>query len=154
MTPEQQGRAKTMAVLFGMVALFLVRGGHAATHGGPACTMTGTPGPDTMIGTPKRDVICGLGGNDVVDGNGGNDLIKGGPGADLLGGGNGNDVIYGGPGNDKLQGDHGKDTVYGGAGNDKIFAWDGFADRLDGGAGVDRGWKDPYDHVVRIERLS
>jgi Ca2+-binding RTX toxin-like protein len=153
-TPEQQARAKTMAVLFALAALFMVRGGHAATHSGPACTITGTPGPDNLIGTPRRDVICGLGGNDVVDGNGGNDLIKGGSGADTLGGGNGNDVIYGGPGNDKLQGDRGKDVVYGGAGNDKIFAWDGFADRIDGGAGVDRGWKDMLDHVVRVERLS
>ena len=127
MTPEQHARAKTMAVLFGVAALFLVRGGHAATHVGPACTMTGTPGADNLIGTPRRDVICGLGGNDV---------------------------IYGGPGNDKLQGDRGKDVVYGGAGADKIFAWDGFADRINGGPGVDRGWKDMLDHVVGVERLS
>jgi Ca2+-binding RTX toxin-like protein len=125
-----------MAVLFGVAALFLVRGGHAATHSGPACTITGTPAADNLIGTPKREVICGLGGNDVVDGNGGNDVIKGGTGNDILGGGNGNDVVYGG------------------AGADKIFAWDGFADRIDGGAGVDRGWKDMLDHVVRVERLS
>ena len=47
MTPEQHARVKTMAVLLGVAALFLVHGGHAATHGGPACTMTGTPGPTT-----------------------------------------------------------------------------------------------------------
>ena len=85
---------------------------------------------------PRR--ICGLGGNDVLDGQGANDVLIGGPGADQLNGGDGNDVLYGGPGNDKLQGDAGSDSVYGGDGRDVIWAWDGFADRLNGGAGMDR----------------
>jgi hypothetical protein len=35
-----------------------------------------------------------------------------------------------------------------------FFAWDGFADRLDGGPGSDKAWKDMLDHLVRVERLG
>jgi Ca2+-binding RTX toxin-like protein len=63
-------------------------------------------------------------------------------------------VLGGGLGNDKLQGDRGSDRVYGGLGRDTIFAWDGFADRLDGGPGNDRAWKDPLDRFARIERFG
>ena len=35
-----------------------------------------------------------------------------------------------------------------------FFDWDGFADRLDGGAGSDRAWKDMLDRVARIERFG
>jgi Ca2+-binding RTX toxin-like protein len=154
MTPQRENRIRAMVALFATVSLFVVRGAHAVVQNAPGCTITGTPGPDLLFGTPGRDVICGLGGNDMLDGNGGNDVLKGGPGNDILNGGNGNDVLYGGPGNDKLQGDHGRDVVYGGEGNDTIFAWDGFADRLDGGAGTDRAWRDKLDRVVRIERFG
>jgi hemolysin type calcium-binding protein len=155
MTPDRQLRVKTMAVLFAaVVSLFLVRGGHASRQSAAGCTITGTPGPDLLFGTKGRDVICGLGGNDVLDGNGGNDILRGGPGNDILNGGNGNDVLAGGPGADKLQGDRGDDRVYGGLGNDTIFAWDGFADHLDGGPGRDHAWKDPLDSVVRVERFG
>jgi Ca2+-binding RTX toxin-like protein len=151
MDPWEQ-RIKTTAALFLTVSLFLVRGAHATVRAGDACTVTGTPAADLLFGTPGRDVICGLGGNDLVDGNGGNDVLKGGAGRDVLNGGNGNDSLYGGLGADKLQGDHGRDVVYGGAGNDTIFAWDGFADRLDGGPGSDRAWRDKLDRVVNVER--
>ena len=154
MTPERENRTRAMVALFATVSLFAVRGAHATVHAATGCTITGTPGADLLFGTPGRDVICGLGGNDVLDGNGGNDVLKGGAGADLLNGGDGNDVLYGGLGNDKLQGDHGRDTVYGGAGNDTFFAWDGFADRLDGGVGSDRAWRDKLDRVVRVERFG
>ena len=154
MTPERQARIKTMAALFATISLFVVRGGHAAPSTTLPCTITGTPGADLLFGTKGRDVICGLGGNDVLDGNGGNDVLYGGPGDDLVNGGNGNDVLYGGAGNDKLQGDHGRDVVKGGTGNAMIFAWDGFADRLYGGPGMDRAWKDKYDRAAQIERFS
>jgi Ca2+-binding RTX toxin-like protein len=153
-TPDRQNRVKAMAALFATISLFVVRGGYATTLTSPACTITGTAGPDLLFGTPRRDVICGLGGNDVLDGNGGADVLKGGAGEDLLNGGNGNDALYGGPGNDKLQGDHGRDVVYGGVGDDMIFAWDGFADRLDGGPGADRAWRDKLDRVARVERFG
>jgi hypothetical protein len=44
--------------------------------------------------------------------------------------------------------------VYGGAGRDTIWAWDGFADRLNGGAGLDRAWKDKLDRVTKVERFG
>jgi Ca2+-binding RTX toxin-like protein len=168
----QENRIKATAVLFLTVSLFLVRGAHATVQASTDCTITGTPGPDQILGTPGRDVICGLGGDDVLAGAGGNDVLVGGPGKDMLNGGdgadvlegeagpdmlnggNGADVLRGGPGSDKLSGDSGRDVVFGGDGNDTIFAWDGFADRLDGGAGVDRVWKDKYDHVAHCERYS
>jgi len=149
---SREQRVRATAALFATTALFFVRGGHAAVQAGPACTITGTPGADLLFGTHGRDVICGLGGNDVLDGNDGNDVLKGGPGRDLLNGGNGNDALYGGAGSDKLQGDHGRDAVYGGLGNDTIFAWDGFADRIDGGPGTDRAWRDKLDRVYSVER--
>ena len=127
MTPERQNRIRALAAAFATISLFVVRGGHAAPVTSPACTITGTSGADLLFGTPGRDVICGLGGNDV---------------------------LYGGAGNDKLQGDHGRDVVRGGDGNDMIFAWDGFADRLNGGRGVDRAWKDKLDRVTQVERLG
>jgi Ca2+-binding RTX toxin-like protein len=152
---DRENRVKAMAVLFAaVISLFLVRGGHASMRSVVSCTISGTTGPDILVGTPHRDVICGLGGNDVLDGNDGNDILRGGPGNDLLNGGNGNDVLGGGLGADKLQGDRGRDRVYGGLGRDTIFAWDGFADRLDGGAGSDHAWKDMLDHVTRVERFG
>ena len=150
----QETRIKATAAMLLTASLFLVRGAHATVHASSGCTITGTPGADLLFGTPGRDVICGLGGNDVLDGNDGNDVLKGGPGNDILNGGNGNDLLFGGPGADKLQGDHGRDVVYGGLGNDTIFAWDGFADRLDGGGGVDHAWRDKLDRVARIERFG
>jgi Ca2+-binding RTX toxin-like protein len=150
----QDERVRAIAALFATAALFIARGGHAAVQPGTACTITGTPGPDLLFGTPHRDVICGLGGDDVLDGNSGNDVLRGGPGRDILNGGDGSDLLYGGLANDKLQGDHGRDGIYGGLGNDTIFAWDGFADRLDGGPGVDRAWRDKLDRVARIERFG
>jgi len=134
------------------VGLFLVRGAHATAQAGPACTITGTPAADLLFGTRGHDVICGLGGNDVLDGNRGDDVLYGGPGDDILNGGNGRDRLYGGPGNDKLQGDHGRDAIYGGLGNDTIFAWDGFADLLDGGPGVDRAFHDKLDRLFSVEK--
>jgi Ca2+-binding RTX toxin-like protein len=147
----QENRIKAAAALFITVSLFLVRGAHAG-HVSTTCTITGTSGADLLFGTPGRDVICGLGGNDVLDGNGGNDVLKAGPGRDLLNGGDGNDLLFGGLGADKLQGDHGRDVLFGGAGNDTFFVWDGFADRVDGGTGIDRAWRDKFDRVVGVER--
>jgi RTX calcium-binding nonapeptide repeat (4 copies) len=149
---SREQRVKGTAALFPTVSLFLVRNAHATQQAAGACTIVGTPGPNLLFGTPKRDVICGLGGADVLDGNGGNDVLKGGPGRDLLNGGDGNDILFGGLGNDKLQGDHGRDAIFGGAGNDTFFAWDGFADMLNGGPGTDRAFRDKLDRVYGVER--
>jgi hypothetical protein len=152
--PRDTNRMKTLAAMFASLALFAASRAHAAVVATPACTITGTSGSDILFGTRGRDVICGLGGNDMLDGQGGNDVLVGGPGADQLNGGGGTDVLYGGPGNDKLQGDTGGDLVYGGEGNDTIWAWDGFSDRLNGGPGVDRAWKDKLDSVKLVERFG
>jgi Ca2+-binding RTX toxin-like protein len=152
--PRDANWMRTLAAMFASLALFAATRAHAAVHHAQACTITGTTGADILFGTPGRDVICGLGGNDMIDGQGGNDVLIGGAGADQINGGSGNDVLYGGPGNDKLQGDTGDDTVYGGPGRDTIFAWDGFADRLNGGTGVDRAWKDKLDRVTSVERFG
>jgi Ca2+-binding RTX toxin-like protein len=152
--PRDANRIRTLAALFASLALFGATKVHAATHEAQACTITGTSGPDVLIGTSGRDVICGLGGNDRLSGSGGNDVVIGWPGDDVLGGGDGNDVVFGGPGNDRLQGDAGRDTVYGGPGRDTIWAWDGFADRLNGGLGMDHAWKDKLDQVKDVERFG
>jgi Ca2+-binding RTX toxin-like protein len=86
--------------------------------------------PCTITGTPDADILVGTKGRDVICGLGGNDVLDG----------NG--------------GDRGSDRVYGGLGNDVIFAWDGFADKLDGGPGKDHAWKDMLDRSVRIERYG
>jgi len=118
-----------------------------------ACTITGTPGADTLFGTAGPDVICGLGGNDMIYGGDGNDVLIGGDGNDTISGGTGNDLIEGGPGNDKLEGANGNDKILGGPGNDTIWAYDGQADRVDGGPGIDEGWWDhTLDKVKSVER--
>jgi len=116
-------------------ALFLLAGGSNVAASIPACTITGTPGPDLLGDTPGNDVICGLGGNDTI------------------GAGRGNDVLRGGPGNDLLEGAAGNDTLYGGEGNDKLVAWDGARDYVHGGPGVDHAWVDrTLDRVRFVER--
>ena len=152
--PRDSNRMKTLAAMFASIALFAAARAHAAGSQLPACTITGTNGPDIVSGTPGRDVICGLGGNDMIRGGNGNDVLVGGAGDDLISGGTGNDVLYGGTGNDRLQGDTGADTVYGGPGRDTIWAWDGTPDRLNGGSGVDRAWKDKLDRATQIERFA
>ena len=84
-----------------VLALALLLGGVFLRHidkasAAVACTITGTPGPDTINGTAGADVICGLGGDDVINGLGGTDIIDGGPGADDINGGPSNNdrVVY------------------------------------------------------------
>ncbi|MGH3788183.1 MAG: tandem-95 repeat protein [Pseudonocardiaceae bacterium] len=116
----------------------------------PACTITGTAGPNTLFGTPGNDVICGLGGDDLLLGYGGNDVLLGGPGRDSLFGLAGNDQLRGDDGNDLLIGDTGNDTHFGGAGDDSLFAADGVRanDTIRGGTGRDLCTTDPGDTVT------
>jgi hypothetical protein len=44
--------------------------------------------------------------------------------------------------------------MVGGPGNDVFRAWDGTFDRLDGGLGTDRAWRDRSDRAVSIERFG
>jgi Ca2+-binding RTX toxin-like protein len=124
------------AVLLGAVGAS-ARTTQSITYAGHtyACTIVGTSGNDFLVGTAGRDVICGLGGNDV-----------------LTGGARG-DVLFGGPGNDTLEGDSGSDLMVGGTGRDRFYAYDAYADRLDGGPGYDDGWADPRDHWRSVEGL-
>ena len=123
------------AALVCLAALIGALPAAARPHTGlPACTITGTAGPDVLLGTAGPDVICGLGGNDILPGGPGNDVIIGGPGNDMLEGGLGRDVLLGGPGNDTL-----------------LSRSDGQSDRVDGGPGRDHGCTDPTDRVVSVE---
>jgi Ca2+-binding RTX toxin-like protein len=100
----------------------------------PACTITGTAGADSLLGTSHRDVICGLGGNDI------------------LAGLNGDDLLRGGRGNDRIQGDAGHDRLLGGPGRDTLYGYDGARDWLNGGDGVDQGYRDrTLDIISEVE---
>jgi hypothetical protein len=103
----------------------------------PACTITGTEGPDVLRGTDGDDVICGLGGDDKIFGKGGNDLILAGAGDDTVDAGVGDDTVYGESGDDTLRGQIGDDRLYGGADDDLLLGSLG-NDVLDGGDGDDR----------------
>jgi Ca2+-binding RTX toxin-like protein len=130
-----RGFASCLAAVVCGSALALL-GGSASASGSYTCTTIGTPGADFLGGTPRADVICGLGGNDV------------------LAGGGGNDILLGGDGNDKLEGDAGRDVMLGGRGRDTFFAFDAYADTLDGGPGYDGGWADQRDHWRNMENLK
>ena len=69
---------------------------------------------------------------------GGNDTITGNAALQIISGGSGNDSIEGGAGNDILSGD---------TGDDALRARDGFADRVDCGAGADTAVVDTLDVV-------
>ena len=112
----------------------------------PACSVTGTSGPDVLEGTPERDFICGRAGDDVVAGLGGDDVLLGGAGADTISGGAGNDVVAGERGADQLRGGPGDDTVNGRDG--------GTSERLTAGHGNDRCRKDPSDVPVSCETIE
>lgn len=103
----------------------------------PACTITGTNGPDVLFGTPNADVICGNGGDDELHGMGGSDVIRGGDGFDTIFGGSGTDLIEGNANGDTIIGGLGSDTILGGAGNDVLRGAKGH-DELLGGGGRDR----------------
>jgi Tol biopolymer transport system component len=110
---------------------------------GPACSVTGTSGPDLLEGTPERDFICGGAGDDVISGLGGDDVLLGGSGADIVAGGAGNDVVAGERGSDQLRGGPGDDTVNGRDGR--------AGERLTAGHGHDGCRKDRGDVPVSCE---
>ncbi len=81
--------------------------------------------------------IEGRGGDDTILGGQGNDTIDGGDGNDYLEDLTGNDTILGGAGEDYLKVGRGNNLAVGGDGADTIFAIEGGADTLDGGADAD-----------------
>jgi Ca2+-binding RTX toxin-like protein len=126
----------------------------------PACTVTGTDGPDELHGTPSADVLCGGGGDDrLVDG-AGDDILLGQDGSDTLASdatgsgvqadlqtglisGQGADFALGvenvaGTDNaDSLRGNETANQLIGGPGDDTLAGADG-VDQLQGGGGIDQ----------------
>lgn len=81
--------------------------------------------------------IEGRGGDDTILGGQGNDTIDGGDGNDYLEDLTGDDTLLGGAGEDYLKVGRGNNLAVGGDGADTIFAIEGGADTLDGGADAD-----------------
>jgi Ca2+-binding RTX toxin-like protein len=125
----------------------------------PACTITGTPGPDELVGTTGTDVICGGAGDDLIVGGGGADIILGETDSDRIGfpdvtsgvrvnlrenlaTGDGEDMVLsvddvtGSPGDDRLVGTDWINHLDG-AGGDDALAGDYGPDALSGGPGSD-----------------
>ena len=139
----------------------------------PACTITGTGGPDRLQGTDGPDVICARAGNDHVFGKGGDDILllgrgrdhfSGGGGTDRVIGGSGRDFGFGGGGNDRIfllrgadvaEDSRGTDVIVGGRGDDLMCVYDGrpaaSKDRILGGPGPDYAGADIGDVVRSVE---
>jgi Ca2+-binding RTX toxin-like protein len=82
-------------------------------------TINGGAGPDTISGGPLDDELIGGKGADSIASSGGNDTLIGGKGDNTLRAGGGHDQINTGPGNSAVYAINGyADTIYGGAGND------------------------------------
>ena len=126
-------------------------------------TMRGQAAKDVLSGNAGRDVLTGENGNDRLRGQAGNDKLKGardndklngGKGKDRLNGGVGNDLLLGGNDADRLNGGKGKDVLNSGRGNDRIYAFDGKADVIRCGGGIDRVVVDAKDKVsVSCEKV-
>ena len=116
-------------------------------------------------GSPQNDVLEGNGDDNSLDGAHGNDRLFGGDGDDHLGGrkdedtlfgGHGNDTLVGGEYDDKLYGDQGDDSLiagedldelFGRSGDDHLDSWDGEADSVICGDGIDVATVDAEDQV-------
>jgi Ca2+-binding RTX toxin-like protein len=135
----------------------VAKGGNDCLKGGAGKdTMRGQGGKDVLSGNAGRDVLTGENGNDKLRGQAGNDKLKGardndklngGKGKDRLNGGVGNDLLLGGNDADRLNGGKGKDVLNSGRGNDRVYAFDGKADVVRCGGGIDRVEVDAKDKV-------
>jgi Ca2+-binding RTX toxin-like protein len=140
------------------------KGGNDCLKGGAGKdTMRGQGGKDVLSGNAGRDVLTGENGKDRLRGQAGNDKLKGardndklngGKGKDRLNGGVGNDLLLGGNDADRLNGGKGKDVLNSGRGNDWVYAFDGKADVVRCGGGIDRVVVDAKDKVsVSCEKV-
>lgn len=135
-------------------------GGDDLLNGGSGADRTsGGAGADTATYAGRAAaVIVRIDGvaNDGQAGEGDNVLpdvenLIGGNGNDTLVGSAANNKIAGGFGNDTIRGLGGHDKMNGEGGNDTIFAADGLADTIDGGAGFDVAFRDAgLDVVVNV----
>ncbi|HEX8342997.1 MAG TPA: choice-of-anchor D domain-containing protein [Tepidisphaeraceae bacterium] len=99
--------------------------------------MFGENGSDTLLGGIGNDDVNGLSANDSVNGEAGDDTVRGDLGTDIVRGGSGNDFVAA-SGQNAGTGVDGIDSVFGDDGNDTLSGdFDDFADRLDGGLGID-----------------
>ena len=110
---------------------------------GSNCTQHG---PSTAICIGRiTSVRLGDGNDRVWLGGDARGYVQGGPGADKLVGGVEDDLLDGEDGPDVLVGNRGHDTLVGGPGNDRVEAFDGAADYVDCGLGMDMLVADPKD---------
>jgi Ca2+-binding RTX toxin-like protein len=107
--------------------------------------LLGGAGDDSLTGSDGNDEIRGGAGADVVAGAGGNDTLVGDDGPDVLSGGPGSDGLTGGSGNDRLDGGSEPDGFSAGPGDDDVSAFDGNAEDVSCGDGVDRVDQDVSD---------
>jgi Ca2+-binding RTX toxin-like protein len=142
----------------------VAKGGDDCLKGGAGKdTMRGQGGKDLLSGNAGRDVLTGENGNDKLRGQAGNDKLKGardndrlngGKGKDRLNGGVGNDLLRGGNDADRMNGGKGKDVLNSGRGHDRVYAFDGKADVIRCGGGIDRVVVDAKDKVsVSCEKV-
>jgi Ca2+-binding RTX toxin-like protein len=107
--------------------------------------LVGGAGDDSLTGSAGADDIRGGAGADVIAGSDGNDTLIGEDGADTLSGGAGSDGLDGGAGNDRLDGGADPDGFNAGPGDDDIHAFDGNAEDVTCGDGIDRVDQDVFD---------
>ena len=100
--------------------------------------LVGGAGDDGLTGSAGDDELRGGPGADVVSGADGNDALAGDDGPDTLSGGAGSDALTGGAGNDRLDGGSQADGYDAGTGDDDVNAFDGTAENIVCGDGVDR----------------
>jgi uncharacterized repeat protein (TIGR01451 family) len=108
----------------------------AASCGGVAANIVGTPGANQLTGTAGRDVIAALGGNDTIVSLAGPDLVCAAGGNDVANAGAGSDRVLAGAGSDRVLGRGGPDVLKGSGGGD-VLKGNAGSDRLRGGRGVD-----------------
>jgi Ca2+-binding RTX toxin-like protein len=93
---------------------------------------------DTIYSGPGRDLIYGTADDDSILSQDGDDTVLSGGGFDLIDGGDGDDSLDGEGDGDTIVGGFDEDRLFGGEGDDVFGNSDGEADRLEGGAGLNR----------------
>jgi hypothetical protein len=129
--------------------------------GGGALALTTSPSGN-LCSLSSGVVTCPKAPSIAIDLGAGNDrlsqsglttpvLATGGLDNDELTGGEGNDVLAGGGGDDTLIGNGGVDEFFGEGNNDTIKAFDGNAERISCGTGIDSARNDPIDIIAECE---
>jgi hypothetical protein len=127
-------------------------GGLTVTGAADCLPNTPTPGVVSCPNAPSIQVDLASG-DDRLSASGISTpiLATGGLDNDKLTGGSGNDVLTGGDGVDELTGNAGIDEFFGEGGDDTISAFDGVAERISCGTGIDHARNDPVDVILECE---